>query len=218
MKALPNTAPTLSRPSPPLELRFAVDGPGDAAASFIPSPELGEWARTCFLDDDGPLFNAEHGHLRLASILFVWTNVPKAKNGREIWAEARLIRTAGDKWAQGMSLQQLRQWNDGALPDFLITVDAPSAAAMDDPTFGALVDHELYHCSIKLDENGTPDLGEDGNDPAWTMRGHDVEQFVGVVRRWGARASGVAELVAAAGQPPLIEGAAIVRACGTCRG
>ncbi|WP_420376855.1 putative metallopeptidase [Sinorhizobium medicae] len=49
------------------------------------------------------------------------------------------------------------------------------------------------------------------------MRGHDVEDFVGVVRRYGADAAGVRAIVDAANRPPEIARANIAHACGTCQ-
>jgi hypothetical protein len=48
------------------------------------------------------------------------------------------------------------------------------------------------------------------------MRGHDVEEFVGVVARYGAEATGVAAIVDAAKAGPTIGRASIAGVCGTC--
>lgn len=53
--------------------------------------------------------------------------------------------------------------------------------------------------------------------PAFAIKGHDVEQFVGVVRRYGADATGVREMVDAAKAAPEIANVSIAQACGTCR-
>ncbi|WP_325053423.1 putative metallopeptidase [Sinorhizobium meliloti] len=50
------------------------------------------------------------------------------------------------------------------------------------------------------------------------MRGHNVEEFVGVVRRSGADAAGVRAIVDAANRPPEIALAKIIaHACGKCQ-
>lgn len=84
-----------------------------------------------------------------------------------------------------------------------------------DAEFCALVEHELYHCGQERDAFGAPKFRQSGL-PAFTMRGHDVEEFVGVVRRYGADASGVRDLVEAASHEPTIARASIAQACGTC--
>lgn len=208
-------ATALARPIPPEDLWEEAEGPEDSAAAFVPSRELEDWARACFLEPGGPLENEDHAHLREALILFLWTNVPVVKDGRERWGEAHLVRAAGDRWVQGRALQQLREWY-GTIPHFVIILSAPVASGLDDASFGALVDHELYHCYVQLDRDGEPRENADG-ELVWAKRGHDVEQFIGVARRWGARASGVTELVAAAAATPLLGEAAVEIACGSCR-
>jgi hypothetical protein len=47
------------------------------------------------------------------------------------------------------------------------------------------------------------------------MRGHDVEEFTGVVRRYGASVE-VQEMIDAASQPAEVAKLNIARACGTC--
>ncbi|WP_410176653.1 putative metallopeptidase [Sinorhizobium medicae] len=53
--------------------------------------------------------------------------------------------------------------------------------------------------------------------PVFTIRGHDVEEFVRVVCGYGADAAGVRAIVDAANRPPVIARAQIADACGTCR-
>jgi hypothetical protein len=103
----------------------------------------------------------------------------------------------------------------GAMPDFLLTFSAPAAHDMDDASFCALVEHELYHCAQKMDQYGMPKFKEDGS-PSFAIRGHDVEEFVGVVARYGAIDPGVAAMVEVAGRQPLMRAASIAGACGTC--
>jgi hypothetical protein len=47
------------------------------------------------------------------------------------------------------------------------------------------------------------------------IKGHDVEEFVGVVRRYGPGAD-VQRLIDAAKAPPEVAKLNIARACGTC--
>ena len=111
-------------------------------------------------------------------------------------------------------MQQIQEWF-GDVPDFLITFHAGAAASMDDPSFCALVEHELYHCAQKLDDYGMPKFSQDGS-PSFCIRGHDVEEFVGVVARYGADAAGVSAMVDAANAGPTIGRASIAGVCGTC--
>lgn len=51
--------------------------------------------------------------------------------------------------------------------------------------------------------------------PVLKLRGHDVEEFVGVVRRYGA-SKDVQEMVDAANRPAEVAQIDVARACGTC--
>jgi hypothetical protein len=100
---------------------------------------------------------------------------------------------------------------------FLITVDANYAASASDLVFCALLDHELYHCAQKLDEFGAPKFTKDGK-PVFAMIGHDVEEFVGIWRRYGPQAGAGAssELFAAGWQSPEIAEVDVASVCGSC--
>jgi hypothetical protein len=91
------------------------------------------------------------------------------------------------------------------------------AARINDVTFCALIEHEMYHCAHARTEFGAPRFRKDGR-PIFGMRGHDAEEFVGVVRRYGlaAAAGGVRELVEAALREPEVARANVDAACGTC--
>jgi hypothetical protein len=103
-------------------------------------------------------------------------------------------------------------------PDFLITLFGPWCVTAGDASFGALVDHELYHAGQAEDGYGVPRVHQTTGRPIWAIVGHDVEQFVGVVRRWGAGAlPEVERMIAASKRKPEIAAAEIEFACGTCR-
>jgi hypothetical protein len=104
----------------------------------------------------------------------------------------------------------------GEVPTFLLTFDAEYAATCSDPEFMALVEHELYHAGQERDGFGAPKFRKDGK-PAFAIRGHDVEEFIGVVRRYGTDAAGVRAMVDAASAGPEIARAHIAQACGTCQ-
>lgn len=201
----------LSRPAPPQAI---LDMEGEA---FAPAPDIEAWARAAFIDEDAALVNEDHAHLRRADIGFLWTNVPNSRQGRTIIGTAERGQPQGamGKWAKARAVAQVRGWF-GAVPDFIITIDALYAAECGDAEFCALVEHELYHCAQERDAFGAPRFTRYGL-PIWTMRGHDVEEFVGVVRRYGTDAAGVRELVDAANSPPEIGTALVARMCGTCQ-
>lgn len=200
------------RPRPPEAL---LD---DTRPAFAPSPELRAWVRSAFLEDGGPLFNRDHAHLRRANIGFLWTNVPNKRQMRAVAGTAEIPSSQGNVWAKARARCQLAGWFGAPPLHFLITLDAGYAAGCDDLHFAALLDHELYHCAQARDQYDCPRFNKDG-DPIFAIRGHDAEEFVGVVRRYGpgGAASGVSELVDAAAQEPTVARARISQACGTCR-
>jgi hypothetical protein len=156
---------------------------------FVPAPDLVEWLFRTFIETDSPLFNEDHQHLQSARIGCLWTSVENARHGRRI---------------------------DG-VPDFILTFDARYAEQCSDETFCALVEHEIYHAGKELDEFGLPRFKKDTGAPAFTIKGHDIEQFVGVVRRYGADASSVTAMIEAASSGPAIAPADIGFACGNCQ-
>lgn len=199
------------RPMPPSDTDERLE------AFFIPSPEVEAWARATFIADGATLENEDHAHLMEAHIGFLWTNVENAKKGRAVigTAEPGQPQGAMGKWGRAKALLQVVEWF-GSVPDFIITIDAHWWLKAQDAEACALVEHELYHCAQDRDEFGSPKFNQSTGRPSFTMRGHDVEQFIGVVRRYGAGASGVQAMVDAANEGPTIAPADISQCCGTC--
>lgn len=200
----------MPRPYPPASL---LDS---APETFIPAPELREWAQATFIDADAPLANPAHEHLIEAHIGFLWTDIPNARQGRAIvgMAETGLPMGAMGRWAKARAVRQVTEWF-GEVPDFIITIKAAHASDCDDASFCALIEHELYHCGQERDAFGFPKFSKDGR-PKFGIRGHDVEEFVGVVARYGIAATGVGDMVRAANKGPEIAAASVAGACGTC--
>lgn len=202
------------RPYPPEELATLSDM--EMLDRFAPAPDILQWIEETFLDEDSELFNADHAHLRDAALGVLWTNCDNSRNMRSIIGQAELMPPmAMGKWQRARAVQQIEEWF-GGMPDFLITFSAPAAHGMDDPSFCALVEHELYHCAQKMDRYGMPAFNKETGAPIFAMRGHDVEEFIGVVARYGADASGVSAMVEAAKAGPTIGRASIAGVCGTC--
>lgn len=202
-----------ARPLPPEDLAIPLDvGLG---GGFRPAPEVLDWIRTEILSGDGALHNPDHGHLEDAALGILWTNVPATRKQRALIGQAELVRSTGDPWPAARREEQLVGWF-GELPDFTVTLYAPYCAEASDRAFAALVEHELYHCAQARDGYGMPRFSPVDGQPIFDLRGHDVEEFVGVVRRYGPVNPGVAELAATAGREPEIGETEIAEACGAC--
>lgn len=135
---------------------------------------------------------------------------------KTVVGEAEIPNPKGGAWGKARAERQLIDWF-GEIPDFIVTLDAGyclDAAAVE---LLALLEHELYHCGQQLDEFGFPKFRQDGR-PIFAMRGHDVEEFAGVVRRYGIAAAGrdAVDFVKAAKLKPEIAKAKIAALCGSC--
>jgi len=205
-------APAIARPSPPVGLGEML-ADGRFAASLAPASELGRWARDTILSNDGLLHNPEHVHLIDADIEFMWAASGFEKQGRIVLGQAEQVMFRAGGWQKLRQVQQMEEWF-GRVPAFLITVSAAFCRECSDLDFCALIEHELYHIAQDTDQYGAPAFTKEGL-PKLKLRGHDVEEFVGVVRRYGA-STDVQRLVDAAKGAPEVGKLNIARACGTC--
>ncbi|MEW6210158.1 MAG: putative metallopeptidase [Acidobacteriota bacterium] len=202
------------RPRPPHEL---LD-PLCLDPLFIASPELDRWARETFINPKAKLRNKDHEHLQQAEIGWLWTNVSYSRQMMSVVGYAEIPRPPQGvgKWLKARFEYQLWAWFQRKL-DFLITLYAPYADEADSITFCAVIEHELYHCGQARDEYDCPKFKKSGG-PVFAIKGHDFEEHIGVVRRYGINASAGRgkELFAAAKKRPLIGRARVNGVCGTC--
>jgi hypothetical protein len=198
-----------TRPHPP------DDAGEDVPQRFTPDLMFAEWIRGTFVEAPGPLANIDHEHLIDATIGVLWTNCINVTKMRHVLATAEIPQTMGGAWKRGRAEQQLRDWFEADV-DFLLTFYAPECARLDDRSFCALVEHELYHCAQERDQYGSPKFDRLTGRPIFGIRGHDVEEFTGVVRRYGATSPDVTAMVRAANQRPQLADSPIEIACGTC--
>ncbi len=183
------------------------------SARFQPAPDVLAWARAEILSDEGSLYNPDHAHLAHCDIQFLWAPGSFNKQGRTVLGQCEEMLFRCGPWQKGRQQQQMADWFR-MVPDFLITLDAHYCVRCSDAEFCALVEHELYHIAQEQDAFGAPKFTKDGL-PKFCMRAHDVEEFVGVVRRYGPSAD-VQRLVDAAKTAPEVAKLNIARACGTC--
>jgi hypothetical protein len=192
------------------------EGMGEDKPVYLPAPEVLQWAKENILVEGSPLYNPEHSHLEFAHLEFLWAAEEYKRQMRRIIGLTEEITFRCGAWTKGRQEQQMREWF-GDVPAYVITLDANFCAFCSDAEFCALVEHELYHIGHKRDEFGLPAFTQEGL-PKLGIRGHDVEEFIGVVRRYGIGQpeGAVAQLVQAAKQRPEVALVNIAQACGTC--
>jgi hypothetical protein len=198
------------RPLPPPHLADTYAPP-----EFRPAPELDQWARVTFIDEGAWLENQDHAHLRMARIGWLWTNVEMKRHGRMFLGQCERPVETQATWSKARGECQLRDWFDG-IPDFVITIYAPLAQEMTDRQFSALIEHEMYHAAQAKDEWGQPKFSSQTGEPLFAMRAHDVEEFVGVVERYGATSPALATMAESVAAGPLFDDDGIAFACGAC--
>lgn len=200
-------APGAGRPMPPPEFADPLN------SRYTPAPEVLAWVRATILAEGGAIYNEEHAHLDGCSLQFLWAPSSFAKQGRTVIGQCEEVTFRCGPWQKGRQQQQMRDWF-GAVPDYLITLDASYCLTCGDAEFCALVEHELMHIGQEHDEFDAPMFTREGL-PKLAIRAHDVEEFVGVVRRYGPSAD-VLRLIEAVKGAPSVAPVSIARACGTC--
>lgn len=197
----------MSRQMPPADL---LESP---VLILKPAPELWEWVQREILATTGSIHNEDHAHLLDADIRVMWASSSFEKQGSTVLGQAEQVAFRAGGWQKARMEQQMRDWF-GDVPAYIITLAADYCADCSDADFCALVEHELYHIAQATDRYGAPKFTKEGL-PKLEMRSHDVEEFVGVVRRYGASLD-VQALVDAANSPAEVGKLNIARACGTC--
>ncbi|MEG9592234.1 putative metallopeptidase [Acinetobacter baumannii] len=200
----------MKRPYPP---EWVLEISDDMSMNFCPAPEITDWLHQGILNPESKLYNEEHEHLiEHSGVKFLWAECGFAKQGRDIHGQAEIVAFRASGWQKDRQEAQMIKWF-GELPKALITLDARYCTDCSDEDFMALVEHELYHLAHKHSSMG-PCYDADNN-AVLQMRGHDVEEFHGVVQRYGASEE-VQKMVNLANEGPTISRANIAHACGTC--
>lgn len=197
----------MSRPMPPAEMLESL------RLTLRPAIGVWDWVQREILADTGSIHNPEHAHLIDASVGVLWASSGFAKQGRVVLGQAEQLMFRAGGWQKARQEQQMIDWF-GEVPGFVITLAADYCSQCSDAEFCALVEHELYHICQEHNQYGEPKFTEEGF-PKLKLRGHDVEEFVGVVRRYGP-SKDVQYLIDAASRPPEVAKINISRACGTC--
>ncbi|UAB18968.1 putative metallopeptidase [Acinetobacter baumannii] len=206
------------RPFPPQELIEKADE--EEAILLAPAPDLMNWVIANFLTIGGPLHNPDHDHIaemlhdNEEFLAFAWASSACMAKKRMVLGQCEKVMFNQGGWKKARQEQQMRDWF-GYVPVYLITIDASYCDQASDRDFCALIEHELYHIGVERDEVGDPLISEMTGLPKHYLAGHDVEEFVGVVKRWGADES-VKRLIEVAKQAPFVSDVNISKCCGTC--
>ncbi len=192
-------------------------------SGFRPAPDMAEWMRETFIDEEGGLSHDRHAHLRDARIAVLWSSHEYERRGQRVLGKAEQPPPHGIYgWDRGRMMQQLAKWFggwfDGESPDFLITLYEPYVANCLEEgrarAICALVEHELCHCAQQTDEYGTPEFSDATGRPKWTIAGHDAEVFVHEVARYGAYSDELKDLRTAFEKGPSTDEAVVRGVCG----
>lgn len=206
------------RPFPPQDLIDKAEE--DEAIRLAPAPDLINWVITNFLTIGGPLHNPDHDHIaelihdNEEFLAFAWASSACMAKKRMVLGQCEKVMFNQGGWKKARQEQQMRDWF-GYVPVYLITIDASYCDQATDRDFCALIEHELYHIGVERDEDGDAIISEMTGLPKHYLAGHDVEEFFGVVKRWGADES-VKRLIEVAKQAPFVSDVNISKCCGTC--
>ncbi|MES5770363.1 putative metallopeptidase [Acinetobacter baumannii] len=179
--------------------------------------DLWAWIEETFLCEWGKLHNPDHEHLlsfQPPEISFLWAYAKCEAKDKRVYGQTEKVMINVGGWRKQRQELQLINWF-GDIPKYIITLDARVCQVMSDTDFCALVEHELYHIGHKKNKDSGEFEYTSVGEPRLYLRGHDVEEFHGVVQRYGASEE-VQKMVNLANEGPTISRANIAHACGTC--
>ncbi|MCV7485099.1 putative metallopeptidase [Acinetobacter baumannii] len=206
------------RPFPPTD--FIDQADEEEAIRIVPAPDLKNWVVANFLTLGGPLHNPDHDHIaemlhdNEGFLAFAWASTAYTRAKRMVLGQCEKVMFQQGGWKKARQEQQMRDWF-GFVPVYLITIDASFCEKANDSEFCALLEHELYHIGVERDLDGEIIYSDHTGLPKHYLAGHDVEEFIGVVKRWGANDS-VKRLIEVAKNPPFVSDLDISKCCGNC--
>jgi len=205
-------------PFPPTD--FIDQADEEEAIRIVPASDLKNWVVANFLTLGGPLHNPDHDHIaemlhdNEEFLAFAWASTAYTRAKRMVLGQCEKVMFQQGGWKKARQEQQMRDWF-GFVPIYLITIDASFCEKANDNEFCALFEHELYHIGVERDSDGEIIYSDHTGLPKHYLAGHDVEEFIGVVKRWGANDS-VKRLVEIAKNPPFVSDLDISKCCGNC--
>ena len=206
------------RPFPPTDLIDQAEQ--EENIRLAPAVDLKEWVVKNFLTIGGALHNPDHDHIAEmlhddeTVLAFAWASSATMAKKRMVLGQCEKVMFNVGGWRKARQEQQMRDWF-GFVPIYLITIDASFCENCNDRQFCSLIEHELYHIGVERDEDGEMIYSSMTGLPKHYLAGHDVEEFIGVTKRWGASES-VKRLVEVANNPPFVSDFNVSACCGTC--
>lgn len=129
------------------------------------------------------------------TVRWVYKMVPTVRQGRDVLGTVYMPAVQGQ-------LKPMFDWmmeeKWGYIPDFLVVLDLDYWIEADDTSREILVFHETCHMVQKEDQFGEPMFDKATAEPKWGLAGHDVEEFIKVVARYGTYSAELISLVRAA--------------------
>ncbi|RJQ26097.1 hypothetical protein C4577_04145 [Candidatus Parcubacteria bacterium] len=144
---------------------------------FFPAPDVKEIA--------DELIPKNHRHLVGVRMDFLFSETTPKRGGKDVWGTMRKVSSLA-AYLGADKTDQERGVND---PFFVMTISQPIWDELEEKDRIALVDHELCHAAVELDDQGDSILG---------TKSHDVEEFSEIIERHGLWRKSVQEFVEAA--------------------
>lgn len=115
------------------------------------------------------LIDLYHSHLATVRIDYVFVSETLREKGKDVWGRAKKV-SGLNAW-----LADPGRDNAASVPDDFFVIEIAKAIwlQLDDKSRKALVDHELHHLDVDLDTGKL------------SLHPHDLEEFNGIVRRYG---------------------------------
>lgn len=162
------TTATIEKPAKTLKLPDALRSHHDALVKALATPVFHEWddEGSAYAKADQPraigsvLVRALHDELKNANIEFVFR---KKMNDHERVKLATASKVGG----------KMNFFTD---IDLLVEVNHEQWKFLSDERKIALIDHELCHFALNVDDEGSQ---------SYALLSHDVEEFSSIVNRWG---------------------------------
>lgn len=146
------------------------------ATKYTPAPDVKSIA--------DELIVKYHPHLDGVRIEYVMGDKTPRRGGKDVWGFVKKISSLPAYLAADKNDQK----SGDVSPFFVMVISEPIWVNLYPDKRTALVDHELCHCGVEVDDEGNSKL---------TLIPHDLEEFVAIVRRYGLWMEDVKDFVTA---------------------